>query len=192
MVYRALYVFVLALLLSAAGCTSNAATNEAAAKTPATQVNVQEDGAVKLNTLGGTISILKLPPHRGLIVSLAFFEVDGPDAKPPYDGDPPADAVMDCPELYNNVDLDSESFDTLRDIPFSIKHSSGYFYIQLRIVLFRKHEGRVFAQAEQFFFRRRPLPLLDDLPSVALPVEWPAVPIEELQHYGTVTPKASR
>lgn len=34
----------------------------------------------------------------------------------------------------------------------------------------------------------RPLVLLQDLPSVTLPVEWPSTPIEELEDYGTFRP----
>ena len=122
-------------------------------------------------------------------MSLAFFPVDAPDSVAPYDGDPPADAVTDCPELYSNVDLDTERVESTRRIPFSIEHSAGYYYIQLHALLYRKQDGKVFAQAEQFFFGRRPLELLADIPAVTFPAEWPSIPLDELGHYGTVKPQ---
>ena len=140
-------------------------------------------------TFAGQITIENLPPYYGLTVSLAFFPVEGPDSDAPFDGDPPGDAVTDCPELYDHVDLDNECGESTRNIPFSIEHSAGHYYIQLRTLLYRKQEGRVFAQAEQFFFGRRPLELLADIPAVTLPVEWPSIPLDELGRYGTVKPQ---
>ncbi len=142
--------------------------------------------------IDGQVVIDNLPPHFGLSVRLAFFPVAGPAAAPPFDGDPPAEAVTDCPELYNEVDLDHELDETSRSIPFSIRHPSGHYYIQLRTLLYRKQDGKVFAQAEQFYFSRRPLALLDDLPAVTLPIEWPSIPLDELGHYGTIEPKQGR
>ena len=142
--------------------------------------------------LRGHVTISNLPPHFGLLVGLAFFKVDGPESVPPYNGDPPGDAVTDCLELYRNVALDSESesAESTRTIPFSVEHSPGWFYIQLRTTLLRKHGGKLWAQVEPFFFGRRPVMLLQDLPSVTLPVEWPSTPIEELEDCGTVHPNA--
>ena len=140
----------------------------------------------------GEIEIADLPPHFGLTVSLAFFPVSAPDAPAPYDGDPPGDAVIDCAELYNEVDLDIEVNQATRTIPFSIERPAGNYYLLLRTLLYRKQDEKVFAQAEQFFFGRRPLTLLDDLPSVTLPVEWPSIPLDELGHYGTIEPQKGR
>ena len=141
-------------------------------------------------TMSGQISFTNLPPHCGISVSLAFFEVEGPDSEPPHAGEPPIHAINDCPELYNDdVDLDRELIQPSRDIPFSIEHRTGHFYIQLRTILFRKHNEKVLAQAEQFFFGRRPLTLLHDMPSVTFPIEWPSTPVEELEHYGSVNPE---
>lgn len=140
-------------------------------------------------TFAGQVTIDRLPPHYGLSLRLAFFPVEGPDSPKPYDGDPPVESVTDDPKLYEKVDLDAELVETKRTIPFSIQHAAGHYYIQLRTILYRKQEGKVFAQAEQFFFGRRPLALLDDLPSVTLPVEWPQIPLDELSHYGTIEPK---
>ena len=142
-------------------------------------------------TLSGKISFSNLPPHRGLSVSLAFFEVDDMDSDPPYNGDPPADAVTDSQDLYNKVDLETESAITALDIPFSIEHAPGHFYIQIRTILYRKEQGKFFAQAEQFFYGGRPLPLLEDIPSITFPVEWPSIPLDELGIYGKIEPKNS-
>jgi hypothetical protein len=170
-------------IIATTGCSDGAHLSDANAKTK------QEQRTLPTKTFAGQITIDNLPPHYGLNVSLAFFPVDGPDAEVPYDGDPPGDAVTDCPEVYNTVDLDSERDEKTRSIPFSINHPAGYYYIQLRTLLYRKQDGKVFAQAEQFFFGRRPLALLDDLPAVTLPVEWPSIPLDELGHYGTVEPQ---
>ena len=49
---------------------------------------------------------------------------------------------------------------------------------------------KVFAQAEQFFFARRPLPLTEEpLGHVMLPVQWPQIPLDELGTYGVVEPR---
>jgi hypothetical protein len=169
--------------VAAMGCSDGVQLPDANAKAK------QEQRTLPTKTFAGQITIANLPPHYGLNVSLAFFPVDGPDADVPYDGDPPGDAVTDCPELYNNVDLENERDESTRSIPFSINHPAGYYYIQLRTLLYRKQDDNVFAQAEQFFFGRRPLELLDDIPAVTLPVEWPSIPLDELGHYGTVEPQ---
>ena len=36
-----------------------------------------------MKTLGGQLSMTNLPTHQGLIVSLAFYKVDGPDSAIP-------------------------------------------------------------------------------------------------------------
>ena len=141
-------------------------------------------------TLSGKISFSNLPLHRGLSVSLAFFEVDNMDSNPPYNGDPPADAVTDSQDLYNDVDLETESEITALDIPFSVEHIPGYFYIQIRTILYRKEQGRLFAQAEQFFYGKRPLPLLENILSITFPIEWPSIPLDELGVYGKIEPKS--
>lgn len=135
------------------------------------------DNPMHLKTFAGTISITDLPPHRGLSLSLAFFAVLGPDSAAPFDGDPPAEAVADVVEVFESVDLHNEIADASREIPFSIKHTSGHYYILIRAILYRQQQGRYFAQTEQFFFGRRPLPLTEDLPSVTLPIAWPAIPL---------------
>ena len=171
--------------LVAAGCNDSTPVADATAE----MNHAKDQRTLPTNTFAGQITIDNLPPHYGLTVSLAFFPVEGLDAEVPFDGDPPGDAVTDCPELYSNVDLENECADSTRNIPFSIEHESGYYYIQLRTLLYRKQDNKVFAQAEQFFFGRRPLELLADLPAVTLPVEWPSIPLDDLGHYGTVEPQ---
>ena len=143
----------------------------------------------KMTTFNGYVSISNLPPHYGMIVSLAFFEVEEMGSEPPYDGDPPGEAATDIHEIHNVVDLEIETFESMRNFPFEIEHSAGFFYLQLRAVLFRKKDEKLFAQSEQFFFGRRPLPLFDDLPSIELPIEWPSIPLEDLEYFGTIEPE---
>jgi hypothetical protein len=107
--------------------------------------------------LEGTIAVAGLPPHRGLIVNLCFFPVSTAAAPAPYGGDPPAEAVIDSHEVAKQVDLNTESSQSSYDLPFAVERPAGYYYLQVRAILFRAQEGKVFAQAEQFFFARRPL-----------------------------------
>jgi hypothetical protein len=140
--------------------------------------------------LEGTLTLSGLPPHRGLVVSLCFFRV-GTDTDPaPYGGDPPAEAVTDCQEVFKQVDLHTESSQAVYNLPLAVERPAGFYYLQVRAILFRTQAGKVFAQAEQFFFARRPLPLTEEpLGNVTLPVEWPQIPLDELGSYGVVEPR---
>ena len=140
--------------------------------------------------LQGRIAITGLPPHRGLIVTLCFFRVVAADAPAPYGGDPPADAVTDSHEVFEQVDLNTESSQSSYDLPFVVSRQSGFYYLQVRAILFRFKSGKGFAQAEQFFFTRRPLQLTEaPLGEVALPVRWPSIPLEDLETYGVIKPQ---
>ena len=140
--------------------------------------------------LEGTVAVAALPPHRGLIVSLCFFRVGAADAPVPYGGDPPAEAVTDSHDVAKQVDLHTESSQAAYDLPFVVERPPGFYYLQVRAILFRTQAGKVFAQAEQFFFARRPLPLTEEpLGRVTLPVQWPRIPLEELGAYGVVEPR---
>lgn len=138
----------------------------------------------------GTIAVTGLPPHRGLIVNLCFFPVESGDAPAPYGGDPPAERVIDCHEVAKQVDLHTESSQFTYDLPFVVERPAGFYYLQVRAILFRTQAGKVFAQAEQFFFARRPLPLTEEpLGQITLPVQWPQIPLDELGTYGVVKPR---
>jgi hypothetical protein len=140
--------------------------------------------------LEGTIAVTGLPPHRGLIVNLCFFPVGAADAPAPYGGDPPAEAVTDGQEIAKQVDLHTESSQSGYDLPFAVERPAGYYYLQVRAILFRTKASKVFAQAEQFFFARRPLPLTEEpLGRITLPIQWPQIPLEELGTYGVVEPQ---
>lgn len=137
--------------------------------------------------LEGNVLLSGLPPHRGLIVSLAFFRVAAADDPRPFGGDPPPEAVTDCSSVYDRVDLDSESRQSEYSLPFVAERPAGNYYLQLRATLFRMQDGKVFAQVEQFFFRRRPLPIPSPgMPT--LPIQWPSESIADLHHYGTIHP----
>ncbi len=140
--------------------------------------------------LEGTIAVAGLPPHRGLIVNLCFFPVGAADAAAPYGGEPPAEAVTDSHEVAKKVDLHSESSQSAYDLPFVVERPAGFYYLQVRAILLRLQAGKVFAQAEQFFFARRPLSLTEEpLGHVTLPVRWPQIPLAELGTYGVVEPR---
>lgn len=146
-----------------------------------------------MEKLEGTIAVTGLPPHRGLIVSLCFYPVEAPDAPAPYGGDPPAEAAVDCHEIVNQVDLDTETAQGTYELPFHLTRPAGFYYLQVRAILFRAQAGKVFAQAEQFFFGRRPVHVAPALEgTLTLPVAWPTLALEELHHHGTVTARAEK
>jgi hypothetical protein len=143
--------------------------------------------------LEGAISLSGLPPHRGLILNLCFFAVPTAEAPAPHDGDPPADAATDCEKLFERVDLESESQETTFEHEFRVERPAGYYFLQVRAILFRIEGGRVFAQAEQFFFGRRPVHISTQPKElVTLPVSWPTQALKELGSYGVLKPKGKR
>jgi hypothetical protein len=141
--------------------------------------------------LEGTVSVTGLPPHRGLMISLCFYEVGSADASAPHGGDPPTEAATDCHQVAKQVDLHTEVVQPSYDLPFSIEHRAGFYYLQVRAILFRFHGGKMLAQAEQFFSGRRPLVLPEPSISVTLPVAWPTLAPEELHLYGVIKPTDS-
>lgn len=146
-----------------------------------------------MGKLEGMIAVTGLPPHRGLIVSLCFYRVAVVDAPAPHGGDPPGEAATDCHEIVNQVDLDTESLQSAYDLPFRIARPTGFYYLEVRAILFRTHEGKMFAQAEQFFFGRRPVQVASELEgTLTLPVSWPTQALEDLHHYGTGSPRTVR
>jgi hypothetical protein len=143
--------------------------------------------------LEGMIAVAGLPPHRGLIVNLCFFRVGSAETPAPYGGDPPGEAVYDSHEVAKQVDLHTESSHSAYDLPFVVERPAGFYYLQVRVILFRAQAGKVFAQAEQFFFARQPLPLTDEpMGSITLPLQWPQIPLEELGTYGIVKPQGHK
>ena len=92
-------------------------------------------------TFDGAIEHSNLPPARGLTLDVAFFRVPTADTPPPFDGDPPGDAVTDCHTVYKHVDLDADSIDTPDLIPFSIAREPDIYYVQLRAMLYCLHNG---------------------------------------------------
>jgi hypothetical protein len=143
--------------------------------------------------LVGTIQIGGLPAHRGLMVDLCFFRVANDDTPAPYNGDPPVEAVTDCERVFEQVDLESESMSNTFEREFAVERDSGFYFVQLRVILFQMHNGKVLAQAENVFFGRRPLHITAE-PSgeVTFPVAWPQLSVSELHQYGTFTPKSRR
>lgn len=126
-------------------------------------------------------------------MSLCFYGVEAADTPAPHGGDPPSEAATDCHEVFNHVDLDTELERAAYDLPFNIERPVGFYYLQVRAILFRTQRGKVFAQAEQFFFGRRPAHIAPEAEgSLTLPVSWPAQSLEELHRYGTVRPLTKR
>jgi hypothetical protein len=143
--------------------------------------------------LEGTIQITGLPPNRGLIISLCFFGVETAETPAPYNGDPPVEAVTDCDQVYEQVDFNREWADNTFEHDFRVERKVGYYFVQLRVVLLRSQAGKMLAQAEQFFFGRRPLRIpVEPNANVTFPVAWPTQPLSELHAYGQVIPQRRR
>jgi hypothetical protein len=144
-------------------------------------------------TFAGTISIDGAPPHRGVLVSVALFGVDTSDAEVPYGGEPPAEACTDVIEVCFERPGGADNLATTREWEFEASRPPGNYYLQLRVVLFRHHGGKMLAQAEQFFFSRRTVHLPEEgLAGITLPVVWPAIAVDDLHHFGTVRPQKRR
>jgi hypothetical protein len=141
--------------------------------------------------LDGTVSISGLPAHLGLIVNLCFLRVRGPDAAPPYGGDPPSEAAIDLHKVWERVDFEKESVESSVEQTFSLKHAPGHYYVQVRAILFRSKAGQPFAQVEQFFFGRTVLHITAGMEATKFPIVWPTRPLEDLHYYGTMTPESS-
>jgi hypothetical protein len=61
----------------------------------------------------------------------------------------------------------------------------------VQAILFRTGGGKVFAQAEQFFYGRQPVEIpLRTEGRLTLPVCWPKEALDELHHYGTMYPRS--
>ena len=104
----------------------------------------------------------------------------------------PPKSATDCHTVIRQVNFHIESVEEAYNLPFVIDRQTGYYYLQVRTILFRIQNGKVFGQAEQFFFSRQPILISDD-PNrgITLPVSWPAEPLDELAYYGTVHPKSN-
>src|SRR5579862_1323312 len=137
----------------------------------------------------GVLALSGLPPHRGLILHLVFYEVGGPDVPPPYDGRPPAEAAKDVVNVLDDVNVDVESTAAVREQKFALEHPTGWFYVEVRAVLFRKRETNLIAQVEQFFYSKRPLRIREagNTP-MTYPVAWPADNEERVKKFGIARP----
>jgi hypothetical protein len=122
-----------------------------------------------------------------VIVNLAFFQVANADEPPPFGGDPSPDQVMDSIEVLSDVHFELERSEDTLEHAFAVDHPEGLYYLQVRVFLFRKGHDGMTAQAEQFFFGKRPVPI--PCQGVTMPIPWPDIPIESLHTYGAIHPR---
>jgi hypothetical protein len=119
---------------------------------------------------------------------LSLFRASGPDAPVPFSGDPPPKARRDVEELKQAIHFEREDASGVIQESFRLRRPVGWYYLQLSVILYRQQNDKTYAQLERFFFRKRPVEVLAAGQSIILPVSWPAIPIEELDHYGTMKP----
>jgi hypothetical protein len=154
------------------------------------RLEAQEDALLPLGKVQGVIALSGLPPHQGVILNVCFYQVNAADSPPPYGGQPPPTAAVDLYKVYEDVHLDKESTATTREHPFSLEHPRGFFYVEVRAILFRKREDNQFAQAEQFFYGVRPLKISETVEaSMTFPVSWPVDNLERLMTFGILRPQ---
>ncbi len=139
-------------------------------------------------TITGNVVIEDVPHNYGMIVSLAFFPVKRKDDPPPHGTYPEEQYIKDTYEIMDTVNLDRERTEHQNVIPYTFTKKPGYYYVQIRAILFRKNSNNVFAQTEQFFFEKRPLEITDHITNLELPVRWPSIPLEQLGSYGVIQP----
>ena len=115
------------------------------------------------------------------------------DAPAPYGGDPPAEAVTDSHEVAKQVDLYTESSRPEYDLPFAVERPAGFYYLQVRAILFRSRRARC-----------SPRPSSSSSPGgrcrstsnrlAGSRCRWSGrrIPLEELGSYGVVEPRGER
>jgi hypothetical protein len=92
--------------------------------------------------------------------------------------------------VIESVDLERESRRSSVEYAFSMEREPGYYYAQVRVILFLERGGSVLAQAEQFFFGRQPVRIGGEKEDqITFPVSWPTTAIEKLHRYGTIKPR---
>ncbi|HLY11823.1 MAG TPA: hypothetical protein VKW04_21155 [Planctomycetota bacterium] len=153
----------------------------------------EEESFQSPGKVAGIITLSELPPHRGLILNVCFYKVSAFDTPPPYDGQPPAKAAIDVHQVVEDVDVERESPATSREHPFALEHPTGYYYVEVRAILFRKRGDLMMAQVEQFFYGTRPLLITESVEApVTFPVVWPADSPERLKTFGIFRPQQDR
>ena len=55
--------------------------------------------------------------------------------------------MTDCHEVFKQVDLHAESSQAAYDLPLTVERPAGFYYLQVRAILFRTQADKVFAQA---------------------------------------------
>lgn len=140
-----------------------------------------------MGRVDGMVLLTGLPPHRGLMMHLHFYRVESAMAPPPYDGEVPAEAAVEGHEIITRIHLDTEVQKTSDEVSFRVELPAGFYYPEVRAILFRSGIPSVFAQSEGVFYRRRPLEVPEQgVIQIRLPVAWPQVPMDELHYYGTI------
>jgi hypothetical protein len=145
----------------------------------------------KKGELTGTVEIADVPPFLGHSIALSLFMVKGPDAPSPFPGVAPPESRQDEEELSKAVHFDREDTTGHLKADFRLLRPAGWYYIQLNVILFRRQDEKTYAHVERFPFLKRPVEIPPGGQSTVLPVSWPATPIEELEHYGTIKPGGS-
>ena len=144
----------------------------------------------KQGELNGTIEISDLPPFKGYSISISLFPVKKAESPPPYEGDPPLTAIKDEETIAKKVHFEREDKTGSIQAEFCLHRPVGWYYVQINTILYREHATKMFAQVDRFFFRKRPLEItLGEEQHLTLPVSWPPIRIEELEHYGTIKPQ---
>lgn len=146
-------------------------------------------------TLSGAVKILGLPECRSWSVDLYPFPVKNMTSPLPYNGSPPNN------KYPKNISI--RGMNDLADKPlnFSSEIETGFYYLDIGVILIREIDAKLLAQfpqrvpakllaqVEHFFPQRVPCEVVAGKETlVALNAEWPSIPIEKLDYYGTIYP----
>lgn len=142
----------------------------------------------KKGELTGTVEVSAVPPFFGYSISLSVFGVSGPDTPPPFPDIATPEARQDETQLAEVTHFDRGDTTGHLEVSFRLRRPAGWYYLQLNVILYRKEGERMYAQVERFPFLNRPVDFPPGGQDIVLTVSWPATPIEELEHYGTMKP----
>ena len=125
--------------------------------------------------LSGTITVQGLPPHIYFKVSVAFFRVTSPTSPLPFGGKPPVDQYTD------EVVVKAADAPENAPLTFKVERPTGFYFMDVCVMACVDREGKSIAQQERSF----PLHTATEIKggeeqTVALLVDWPSLPFEEL------------
>ena len=138
-------------------------------------------------SINGIVEIVGLPKCKMYSASLSLFSVPNSSSPLPYEGKPPGNADCDTVSLKETKD----PFD--KPLMFDLCRRSGFFYLDVGVIAYIENGGKLIAQVEHFVPFDQPTEFVRNQDnSIAIRVNWPDIPLDELGFYGTIKPGGAR